>query len=315
MNDRRRKIIFITGWGRSGSTLLANILGQIPGFFSVGEIRAVWEYGMLQNGICGCGAPFLQCAFWNRVRAEFVSRRGGIRAEHWNALNRMETRTRNAWKFVLFPSRNPSGSPGQSEYLSVLADVYESVYTVSGCRVLVDSSKNPLYRELLRFLPGFAVYPIQLVRNPKAVAFSWATPKPRPGKPMRTIGPVQSSLMWDAWNGLTEWFRRTRREKILRVRYEDFLARPRKTIEEILAFCGEEPVPLPFLEDDSVTLAVNHTVRGNPDRFRTGRIDLREDIRWTAGLNRLTKILVDLLTWPLAAAYGYFGREGGTRGS
>ena len=35
----RTKVLFIGGYGRSGSTLLDRLLGQIDGFVSVGEVR------------------------------------------------------------------------------------------------------------------------------------------------------------------------------------------------------------------------------------------------------------------------------------
>ena len=35
-------VLYIGGDGRSGSTLLAAILGNHEGFFPVGEIRTVW---------------------------------------------------------------------------------------------------------------------------------------------------------------------------------------------------------------------------------------------------------------------------------
>ena len=37
------KVLYIAGNGRSGSTLLGVLLGQIPGFFNVGEVRRVWD--------------------------------------------------------------------------------------------------------------------------------------------------------------------------------------------------------------------------------------------------------------------------------
>jgi len=33
------KVLFITGRGRSGSTILDNLLGQLDGFFSLGQVN------------------------------------------------------------------------------------------------------------------------------------------------------------------------------------------------------------------------------------------------------------------------------------
>ena len=36
--SERVKVLYIVGMGRSGSTILANSLGEVDGFFSAGEI-------------------------------------------------------------------------------------------------------------------------------------------------------------------------------------------------------------------------------------------------------------------------------------
>ena len=64
------KVLYIGGLGRSGSTLLDRMLGQLPGFFSAGEIRDLWQRGLRENALCGCGAPFKECEVWTRVGKE-----------------------------------------------------------------------------------------------------------------------------------------------------------------------------------------------------------------------------------------------------
>src|SRR6476469_754930 len=55
-------VLFIAGWGRSGSTLLDRMLGQVPGVFSAGELRDIWDRGVREDRLCGCGQPFHECA-------------------------------------------------------------------------------------------------------------------------------------------------------------------------------------------------------------------------------------------------------------
>src|SRR3989442_14068903 len=64
------RVLYIGGWGRSGSTLLDRMLGQVPGFFSLGEVREIWQSGLTENRPCGCGAPFPDCVLWTAVRQE-----------------------------------------------------------------------------------------------------------------------------------------------------------------------------------------------------------------------------------------------------
>ena len=54
----------IAGPGRSGSTLVAELLGQLKAFESVGELNVLWNRGFLENQPCGCRTPFRDCAYW-----------------------------------------------------------------------------------------------------------------------------------------------------------------------------------------------------------------------------------------------------------
>ncbi len=40
---KTERVLFIAGPGRSGSTLLDLLLGQIDGFTSTGELRLIWN--------------------------------------------------------------------------------------------------------------------------------------------------------------------------------------------------------------------------------------------------------------------------------
>ena len=57
------RVVYVLGWYRSGTTLLGNLLGQLPGFVSVGELQALWHALSHPESLCGCGltlgyAPF-----------------------------------------------------------------------------------------------------------------------------------------------------------------------------------------------------------------------------------------------------------------
>src|SRR5262245_53220401 len=73
-NTNNVKVLFIAGPGRSGSTLLDMLLGQINDFYSTGELRFIWSRSFGQNQLCGCGKPFRQCEFWTEVVKEAFGR-------------------------------------------------------------------------------------------------------------------------------------------------------------------------------------------------------------------------------------------------
>jgi len=43
------------------------MLGQVPGVFSAGELRDIWQRGLREDRLCGCGAPFSECDVWRKV--------------------------------------------------------------------------------------------------------------------------------------------------------------------------------------------------------------------------------------------------------
>lgn len=47
------KVVLVAGSGRSGSTVLGNILGSVDGAFCGGEIRYLWERGLRDDRLTG----------------------------------------------------------------------------------------------------------------------------------------------------------------------------------------------------------------------------------------------------------------------
>ena len=68
MSGPRTRILFIGGCGRSGTTLLGQILGQAEGFCFVGEAMYGWR--SLSTRRCGCGVRASECDFWRAVRRQ-----------------------------------------------------------------------------------------------------------------------------------------------------------------------------------------------------------------------------------------------------
>ena len=89
------------------------------------------------------------------------------------------------------------------------------------------------------------------------------------------------------------------------LRYEDFVARPRVSIEAIVAMVGENAAGLPFEDDTTVRLSENHTISGNPSRFSTGAVALRADDEWTRKQSLPDRAIATSLALPLLHRYGY----------
>lgn len=64
---RRTAIVYIAGYGRSGSTILSLLLSQIDRVISLGEVCNL-RLETFEKDRCSCGAVYSQCEFWGEYR-------------------------------------------------------------------------------------------------------------------------------------------------------------------------------------------------------------------------------------------------------
>ncbi len=309
-NDRAMpvKVLYVAGFGRSGSTILANTLGQVEGFFSGGELNFIWKHALIENRLCGCGKPSGECEFWGPVfDGEFGGQSEAL-AREMMRLQHAGARTRHI-PLMLTEGGKQKIRARLGKFLDNTGRLYRAIQSVSGSHVIVDTSKEPAYGYALGMVPGVDLRVLHLVRDPRAAAYSWAKKKRQPDSAEREFmhqkTPTQSAVLWDAWNAAIEALWRQMPARYLRLRYEDFIADPRRSFEEILKLTGEEDAQLPLVGERDVKLGISHTVSGNPNRFDTGAVELRQDRAWQRQMQPRDKALVTTLTLPLLKRYGY----------
>jgi len=302
------KVLYVVGLGRSGSTILSNSLGQIPGFFSGGELNFIWRHNVIENRLCGCGRPFRECPVWTKVMDEAFGGMDRVDPREMMRLQALGTRTRHI-PMMLTEGGRRSLAGRLEKFLISYGRLYEAIGTATGSRVVVDSSKEPAHGFAMSMVPGVDLYALHLVRDPRAAAYSWSKKKPQPDTDTREymvrFSPTKSSALWNSWNASAETLWRRAPQRYLRLRYEDFVADPRKSFEKILALVGEADAEPPLLGEREVKLGVSHTVSGNPNRFETGAVELRTDREWISKMTPRDKALVTALTLPLLTHYRY----------
>lgn len=305
MTDGGVPVLFIGGLGRSGSTLIDRILGQTPGVCSVGELVFLWERGLLADERCGCGEAFSACPFWTEVGVRSFG--GWDRLDPAAMLSRQRSVDRNRFiPLMRMPWASPRYRRRMRAYAEALRRVYASAAAVSGAALVVDSSKHASTAALLARLPGVAPRIVHLVRDPRGVAWSWSKHVDRPDAPepsqMARVGTVRIAARWQLYNALLA-FVRTRGAVL---RYEDFVERPEHAARRLLRLGGLEVDELPqFIDGRTVDLAVNHTVAGNPLRFRTGEVQIRADDAWRREMPAARQALLTALTFPSNLIYRY----------
>ncbi len=302
----RIKVLYIAGAGRSGSTVLCNLLGQVDGFFSCGELYNLYRTPPDQR-YCGCGKLLSQCEVWDAILRRTLGNDYGRQTARVLQLRNEIARSRYALLWAA-PFLRAWAVEKAREYLTLTGQLYRHIADVTQSRVIVDSSKVSSYGQLLAQIPGIDLRLVFLVRDARAVAYSWQRKKLKPSPEgqthIRTASPARGALSWIGHNVATEMLIGSARVPRLRIQYEEFAASPRRVVERIAQFAGES-APLPALDGNVVEMQVHHTVGGNPDRFRTGPVALKPDDEWQFKMMPIDRAITTLLTWPLLLRYGY----------
>ncbi len=310
-------VLYIGGHGRSGSTILAQTLGQIPGFVNVGELWQVWYRGLRENERCGCGHPFYSCEFWRAVGDEAFGGWDNVDVDKMVAFKPYLKSKRYTPHYALAAKTNVRSRKMNTlieECNPVLERFYRAIQRVSAAEVVVDSSKRFSYAVLLSLLPFADLRVVHLVRDSRAVAYSWGRTKESPaavgGRLMPRMSPPKASRAWSIQNYSYDFLSRFAR--LSRLRYEDFVSDPTLYLAETLirvGFDDEADGLRDVVRGREISLSADHTVSGNPGRFRRGNIELQPDEEWRVKMRDADKNVVTALTAPLLLKYGYLGRK------
>lgn len=313
-SDPKVPVLYIGGYSRSGSTILMRLLGKVDGLFPIGELWDVWARSFTQNQLCGCGKPFRECEFWTAVVQDAFGGFNKVDVERMQSLRHDVQGNQVLLPLMVSALRGNTYREQLQEYSAILNQFYLSIQKVSGCRMIVDSSKVPPYAFLLKELPTVALQILHLVRDSRATAYSWQRKKQRPEihwktEYMEQYSPVRSALEWNVMNGLFQFLQGTG-APYKRIRYEAMVSHPADTLNEICHWLGVDGTTLDFGTDgQTVQVATDHTVSGNPNRFQQGAVKIRPDYEWQEKMPSAQKTLVTALTFPQLWWYGYRRQE------
>jgi sulfotransferase family protein len=306
------KIVFITGMGRSGSTLLELLLGRIEGWVAGGELRRYWHGDSFSDWVCGCGRLLAECDFWGTVRQDLAD--AGLSPGEYPGFLELQAaylrlRPGPLARLVAGARHSPRPDSPLHRYQLAMSTLGGAVANAAGARVVVDSSKEPTDAYLASWNAGVDLSVVHLVRDPRAVAhsFSKRIPEPQPDfEYMPQSSPFGTAVRWDLRQGLCEGMLRPRlRERYMRMRYEDLVRDPASAVRSVARFAGEPDPDLGFLSNGRVAFERTHTVSGNPFRLRQAPIEINPDEAWRTSMTRRQKALAAAPALPLLRRYGY----------
>lgn len=256
---KNKKIIYIIGDSRSGTTLLENVLAKSHEIISVGELRNLSDHiqrsgqGIAWNWNCSCGKPLSECVFWDKI------------------LNNLKVNNID----VNQTTKIVEGNIDQEiETINFIGKIYESIFDeFTNINFIVDSSKIPYQGYRIYKALDYDVKVIYLKRDIRAVSLSkkkWILKKHN--ITYSVYRKMISTLMVRL--ACNKFYKRIENEDKILIHYEYLSKQTNRVITDIRDKFDIEYFDTPeymYLKDD-------HTIGGSPNRFKKRKI--KYDSNW-----------------------------------
>jgi hypothetical protein len=300
-------VLYLAGIPRTGSTLLGQMLGGIPGAIFVGELSLFWRR-FANSELCSCGQTLPNCQFWATVISEGF---GELKAEDARNLGKLEWELRR-WQAIrsLLPINRKIILPGYSQ---VIADarvrLYSAIASVAQVEWIVDSGKDPWLGGIFARLFRGNFCTAHIVRDPRGVVFSWTKlvkSDSEPGyMPRRHVVPV--AMNWLIQNLMIQSALRHLSASYVRLRYEDLATDPEAVVGGVARSMGIETDRLLAWKSHEECQHDLHWVAGNPGVRQSSRspMKIKLDEEWQDRLPQVQRWLVTAICGVLFPFYGY----------
>ena len=306
------KYLYIVGRGHSGSTIFSMLMNESSTVASEGEIVIGFRPGY-EGKRCANGEIFSASPFWNKVGSAFERQAVGSLADGVRFLSQRAYCLRAPGQ--LFAA---SGSRDVLEEKRLIEALYDSIAETSERPTVLDSSKElSTAIFLLRHVPEAKL--IHFVRSPFGVADSYVK-RIKAAKTFHVfrIGfrverhyfvPILiSALLWSVESLACELLRLVHPKRVVTIHYEDLCAQPIALLERLETFTGLSLAGAKAAAAERRVMQPGHALSGNR-LMRGEQIAFSPKRGLTRHLTRFDKAIVALCTFPMAIAYGYFGRR------
>lgn len=290
-----KQLIYITGSGHSGSTLLDRLLGSHPDIAALGEVHrfSLGLHREEQPFRCDCGEVIGRCSFWSevfsrlaaRVGRDAVALRDCFQTTNHSVLKQASGESyfnvKAAYRFLptqpekYFLALTPQALAPCLERIGLLGSeldyarnshlLFETIAEISGVSTLIDSTKNPIRMRALHLTAPRDMKVIYLRRDGRAVTNSRMK--------RQSIGMDEAARIWVAENRRIRLVLGAMKGvEVLRVNYEMLCDSVEREMSRIFGFLD--------LPESAPNLATErHAIGGNPSRFAESKTVL-VDQKW-----------------------------------
>ena len=267
--DKLPRVLYIAGYGRSGSTVLDTILGSHESAVSCGEVTFLLDTYHDPHQSCACGAPFPACPIWAGLSEKLnVEQAAGV-------VRVVERRPAPPW-----PARTPTlAEKTLDEYRRIVSVVYDHLATAVGASVVIDSSKTAAAAALRPVRLVQAGMDVRTVHLRRGLAATLRSSK-RSNRELEGLGKIRLQPLRSVPGYLlANLYARHAVHQIgptagLNVAYDQLLARPIEVIESIGRLIGLDYGEIGRRAAAGEAFTVGHNVGGNRVR-RQGSVVLQ----------------------------------------
>ncbi|CAK0740513.1 conserved hypothetical protein [Gammaproteobacteria bacterium] len=254
-------ILYIAGYGRSGSTILDIKLGKEFGFVSLGEIKSLYyEVSYYPASKCGCGSTYQNCLLWGQIVSS-----GNLLEKIWMTKIYQSPRLIGFLFYILYLVRFWR-LPKKATFLSMVKEGIERVRTQYPNGVYIDSSKTTWFsvrRPIILSKLGYSIFVIHIHRPLKDVLTSVRSGDNkvlmgdrRKEKPLRVLRATFSYFFANLYAALLKT-----KFPYLQISQIDLRDHEAKTFEKIRNFIAQQKL------DGHEFYDISHVVSGNRLKF------------------------------------------------
>ena len=175
---------------------------------------------------------------------------------------------------------------------------------------IINSSKDISTLYLVAKMPSVRLHVIHMVRDSRAVAYSWQRKRVKHQVTkqvtyMPTYSPAYAAFDWAYRNSFVAWGKPLY-DSYHFMRYEDLVQDPVTILNKLTGELGIPSVDWSFINQATLRLLqTTHTASGNPMRFQSGALALKLDDIWKQEMSDRSKRIVTGLNWPWLRRYQY----------
>lgn len=246
-------ILSVLGLEHSGTTLLVRILNNHPDAIAIGGMKNISDFAASRRP-CSCGRGRGSCEPWRAIEHVFETR-----GHELGAVSRALEKGDSA----------------------ILGDFFLSVANASGKTLIVESSRQPSYLNLLPGEPDFASLPVHIFKHPGAQAWSAHRAGRSVLREMRHYRRRSRAILKELAS----------RKMAIHVSHDVFCTEPERQLVRILERAKMQPAPRQL-----ETWGTNglHIIGGNRMKKETSSA-IKNDDSWRSSLPILHRVTAQIL--------------------